>query len=462
MNDPVLTGYNVHPSADRAEMLQMMGLKSVEELFSQVPSAIRLGRRLNLPEALTEWELQKRLRSLASSNATVRTHLSFLGAGSYEHYVPAAIHAIANRGEYLTAYTPYQPEMSQGLLRMLHDFQTIMGRLLGLPAVNSSVYDGATAFAEAAWMCCSIKDLRHLVVSDQIWPEWRIVLETYLRGRGVEISWVSSDPQTGETSASDAERLLRAKPAAGFLWQTPNRFGVIEPGRKFIELGHAHNALAQVSCYPILLGSLESPGKQGADLVCCEAQSLGLALNAGGPYLGIIATREEYKKYLPGRIVGDCVDLKGEPALALVMEEREQHVSRDKATSHICSNQALLALRATIFLSLMGEGGFQEMARLNAVKAHYFCDKLCSIPGVKRAKSGRFFNEFLLEIPSDPATTLTRLREKKIFGGVDFASLHPNYRSHLLISVTELKSKQELDLAADAFREVLTQPRSAQ
>jgi glycine dehydrogenase subunit 1 len=230
---------------------------------------------------------------------------------------------------------------------------------------------------------------------------------------------------------------------------------VIEPVRKAVEVCHRHGALAQVSCYPLLNGCLQSPGDQGADIVSCEAQPLGLPLNAGGPYLGIIATRDEYQKYLPGRIVGECVDLKNEPALALVMEEREQHVSRDKATSHICSNQALLALRATIYLSLLGESGFRELARLCAQKARYFCGKLTAIPGVRLARSGRFFNEFLLEIPGDVPALLARLREKKIFGGVDFATLDPAYGRHLLVAVTETKTKAELDFAAGAFAELL-------
>jgi glycine dehydrogenase subunit 1 len=455
MIDPILTGYNVHPPADRHEMLKMMGMTSIEDLFSQIPSSIRFPRPLNLPAPMTEWDLQKRLRKLAGSNENTLTRLSFLGAGAYEHYIPAVVPALACRGEYLTAYTPYQPEMSQGSLRVLHDFQTIMGRLLGLPKVNSSVYDGATALAEAAWMCCSIKGIRHLAVAESIWPEWRTVLETYLKGRGVTLAWTPSDAASGEISILALDTALREQPCAGFICQTPNRFGVIEPVRKAIDVCHRQGALAQVSCNPILAGCLQSPGEQGADIVSCDAQPLGLALNAGGPYLGVIATRDEYQKFLPGRIVGDCVDLKNEPALALIMEAREQHVSRDKATSHICSNQALLALRATIYLSLLGETGFREVARLCAQKAHYFCEKLLAIPGVRLAKSGRFFHEFLLEIPADVPTLLARLRDRKIFGGVDFSAIDAAYRRHILVAVTEIKTRAELDFAAGAFAESL-------
>jgi len=237
--------------------------------------------------------------------------------------------------------------------------------------------------------------------------------------------------------------------------QTPNTFGVVESIRPLVAICKSHGALTGVSSYPMLLGSVQSPGEQGADIVTCEAQPLGLWLNAGGPYLGVIATRDEYEMFLPGRIVGDCDDLKGEPALALVKEKREQHVSRDKATSHICSNQALMALRAVVYLATVGESGFRRLSCLNAQKAHYLCERLCSFPGVGLAKSGRFFNEFLLSLPCAPAGVLRALREDGIFGGVDFASLDPRYQHHLLVAVTETKSKSELDRIVAAFARAL-------
>lgn len=455
-----LAGYNPHTAADRADMLKSMGLGSVEDLFSQIPAAIRLRRPLNLPEPLNEWELQKRLRRLAGKNQTVLTHLSFLGGGAYEHFIPAVVPAIASRGEYLTAYTPYQPEMSQGLLRMLHDFQRVMGRLLGLPKVNCSVYDGATALAEAAWMCCSIRGARRIAVSEAIWPQWRSVLQTYMEGRGVELRWIPADGASGETSGEALARELKKEKYAGFLFQTPNQFGVVEPAKALIEISHRGETLVQASCNPMMLGCLKSPGELGADIVSCEAQPLGLALNAGGPYLGVMATRDEFQKYLPGRIVGECADLKGEPALALVMEEREQHVSRDKATSHICSNQALMALRALLYLSVLGEQGFRRVAELNAEKAHYLSDRLCRIPGVRLAKTGRFFNEFLLELPVDPGRFLAAMREQGIFGGIDFGGINSAYPKHLLVAVTEIRNKAELDRMGDVFAETVDRVRA--
>jgi len=455
MSEPTAAGYNVHCPADRARMLEAIGLGSIDGLFSQIPEDLRLKRLLDLPPPLSEWELEKHVRGLASQNSTTLTHLSLLGGGAYEHHVPAVVSEIASRGEFLTAYTPYQPEISQGLLRVLHDFQRLMGQLLGLPKANSSVYDGATALAEASWMACSIRQIPRIAVAETIWPEWRSVLETYMTGRGVSIQTVPADPDSGLVAQDVLEQSLARVPVAALVIQTPNMFGVVESVRPLAAICKSHGALTSVSSYPMLLGSVQSPGEQGADIVTCEAQSLGLWLNAGGPYLGVIATRDEHEMFLPGRIVGDCEDLKGEPALALVKEKREQHVSREKATSHICSNQALMALRAVVYLATVGENGFRRLSCLNAQKAHYLCERLCSLPGVALAKSGRFFNEFLLSLPCAPARVLGALREDGIFGGIDFASLDPRYPHHLLIAVTETKSKSELDRIVAAFARAL-------
>jgi len=453
--NPLFAGYNVHPASDRAAMLKACGVSDIEDLFSQVPDSIRLKRPLQVPGPLSEWELQKHLKRLAAKNDNTQTHLSLLGGGAYEHYIPAVIPAIANRGEYLTAYTPYQPEMAQGLLRFLHDFQIMTAKLLGLPATNCSVYDGATGLAEAAWMAVSIRQVFHLAVAETFWPEYREVVETYMKGRGVKISWVPADAKTGEISLDALRDILAKDPAAAVLIQTPNRFGVVEPVKRVSALAHEYEALSVVSVYPMLIGCLESPGVQGADIVTCEAQPLGLALNAGGPYLGLMATTQDYEKYLPGRIVGECCDLKGEPALALVKEEREQHVSRDKATSHICSNQALQALRCSMYLALLGEEGFKNAAKLSAAKAHYLCGRLCELPGVRLAKSGAFFNEFLLEFSGDVTGILEKLETKGIFGGIDFSKWDPAYQNHLLIAVTEVRSKVELDRVVEEFKEAL-------
>ncbi len=432
-------------------MLEAIGLNTIEDLFSNIPASIRLDRPLKIPGPFSEWELERQFRELADSNATTSTHLSFLGGGAYEHYIPSVIPAIINRGEFITAYTPYQPEMSQGLLRVLHDFQVLVGQLLGLPAVNCSVYDGATAMAEMAWMACIIKDKRRVAVADSIWPDYRTVLGTYLKGRGVEIVEVPSDAESGAVNLTALEETLAGAGAAAFIFQTPNRFGVIESVTRISSLVHEHDGLVNVNVNPLLMGVTRSPGECGADIVCAEAQPLGIPLSAGGPYLGAVATHEDYAKYLPGRIVGVLDDIKGEPALALISEEREQHVSRDKATSHICSNQALLALRVVIYLSTLGEMGLQKIAKLCTAKAHAFAEQLTKIPGVHLAKTGAYFHEFLLELPCEADSLLALLQQEKIFGGIDYHRFDPSVQDQVLVAVSELHSKTDLDRAADAF-----------
>ncbi|MBK1858892.1 aminomethyl-transferring glycine dehydrogenase subunit GcvPA, partial [Cerasicoccus arenae] len=407
------------------------------------------------PPPLNEWELERHLRDLANQNATTLDTLSFLGAGAYEHFVPSVIDAIATRGEFLTAYTPYQPEMAQGILRFLHDFQLTISKFLGLPAVNCSVYDGATALAEAAWMTCRITGKRRIVVSASLWPDYRNVLETYLRGRGVNLITAPTDEATGQIDEAALATLIDEE-TASFLFQSPNRFGVVEPMTRIGQLVKEHDCLNVMASYPMIFGLMKNPGQAEVDIAVCEGQCLGLHLNAGGPYLGIIATKTEYEMHLPGRIVGQCTDLKGEEALALVKEEREQHVARHEATSHICSNQANLALRALIYLCLIGEQGFRNVADLCVQKAHYLEEKLTALGGVSRVHTGPFFNEFLLTLPKPATEILATLREQDIFGGVAVTDLDPAAPDNqLLIAVTETKTKADLDRMVECLAAAL-------
>jgi len=451
--DTLLSGHNVHPLADREAMLAAVGAETMEDLFSQIPNEIRLHRPLQIQGPLPEWELERKLRGLAAKNASTLTHLSFLGGGGYEQQKPAVTDALSLRGEYLTAYTPYQPEMSQGLLRYLHDFQKVLARLLGLSEVNCSVYDGATALAESAWMTCCAKDRPAIVVVGELWPDYLGVLETYMTGRGVKIHHVAADPGTGATDPAALAALLDIEKVAGVLVQSPNANGVFENIAAFAEVAHQHDALLVAAGDPLAIGLVKSPGACGADIAACEAQSLGLPLNAGGPYLGVVATKPEFKGLLPGRIVGVCDDIKGEEALALISEEREQHVSRDKATSHICSNQAWMALKVLIYLSWLGENGVTRLAALCAQKARYLRGKLCEITGVRPAVSGEFFHEFLLELPVPARPVLKHLEGAGIFGGV------PIGENRLLISVTETKSRAMLDQTAAAFANAIQESR---
>jgi glycine dehydrogenase subunit 1 len=445
MTEPGPLGYNVHTQQDIQEMLSVMGLTSVEQLFADVPPGVRLSRDLQLPAPLSEWELMRDVRALSQMNSSSQTHACFLGSGAYEHYVPAVVDALVSRGEFLTAYTPYQPEMSQGLLQALFEFQVLTGRLLGLECVNCSVYDGATALAESCWMMCCASGQRRIVVPQALWCEYRDVLSTYLVPRGVAIEAVAADPETGLIDLIAVDTLLDGGKVAGVVLQSPNALGVIEDVAAMASLCHAHQTLLSVCVNPLLCGWLESPGSLGADMVVCEGQPLGLPLNAGGPYIGIIACTKPLERYLPGRLVGRVHDLNGKLGYALVKEDREQHVARDKATSHICSNQALNAIRVLVYLALLGEANVMQIAQANAANARELQQRLLALPGIQALRSGVFFNEFSIELPVDAALFCQRMQSSGIFAGVVIAQSLAGHARGLLIAVTETKSSDDID-----------------
>ena len=427
-------------------MLQAMGLHSLEQLFDDVPPQVRLRRELDLPPALTEWELARDVRAMAALNRHATTHIGFLGCGAYEHHIPAVVDAIASRGEFLTAYTPYQPEMSQGLLQVLFEFQTLVGRLLGRECVNCSVYDGATAFAEACWMMCSASGRRRVVVSEALFPDYRNVLETYLSPRGVTLAWAGTDPVTGLSDPKSLQSLLLEGETAGVALQSPNAFGVVEDLAGLADCCRRAGALLCVSVNPMLCGWIESPGELGADIVTCEGQPLGLPLSAGGPYVGIIACVKSLERYLPGRLVGRVHDLNGRLGYALVKEDREQHVARDKATSHICSNQALNAIRVAVYLACVGESNFRRLAESNAASAASLRGRLLRLPGVAALRSGVHFNEFSLELPLPAVEFTRRMSARGLLAGVPIAPALARHDCGLLVAVTETRSNEDLDL----------------
>lgn len=441
-------GYNVHTGSDIQAMLATMGLYSIEQLFADIPAQVRLRRELEMPPALSEWELMRDVRAMAAKNSTTLTHSSFLGSGAYEHYVPAVVDAIVSRGEFLTAYTPYQPEMSQGLLQALFEFQVLVGRLLGQDCVNCSVYDGATALAESCWMMCSASGKRRVVVAQALWGEFREVLATYLEPRGVTVEYVAQHPQTGLVDVAAITTLLAAGDVAGVVLQSPNALGVIEDIAAVSGACKQAGVLLVACVNPLLCGWLEAPGKLGADIVVCEGQPLGLPLSSGGPYVGIIACAKPLERFLPGRLVGRVHDLNGKLGYALVKEDREQHVARDKATSHICSNQALNAIRVAIHLSCLGEANFMHIAQTNAANAHALCNLLLAIPGIKPLRSGVFFNEFSIELPLDAALFCARMREQNVFAGVPVDAALAGHARGLLIAVTETKTLADLEAYA--------------
>jgi glycine dehydrogenase subunit 1 len=452
-----LSGYNTHRAQDKQAMLDVIGVAGVEALFAAAPPSLRLARPLNLPPAMPEWALERHMRRLAESNADVKTYSSFLGGGAYEHYRPAVIEALVSRGEFLTSYTPYQPEMSQGLLQALFEYQAALSIVTGLPVVNGSCYDGATALADAAWTCCRIsgKDAAAaLLVSEGIWTDHRSVIAAYMNGRGVLRHAVPQDAKTGEINAEKLhERLADIKPA-GFLFQTPNALGIFEDVKAIAEICAAHGVVSVCSFHPLAAGIVTPPGLQGIDIVVCDGQPLGLPLNAGGPSLGVFAAKQEYRRYVPGRLVGKVADRNGNPAYALVHEEREQHIARDRATSNICSNQALNALRAVIYLALLGERGLERIAALNARKAHYLAENLSAVPGVQLAFGSAFFNEFVITLAKPAAHILREFRKHKIFGGIDYSGRF-GLQHALLVCATEIKSRAALDAYVERMKEAM-------
>ncbi len=437
-------GYNVHTAADVQAMLQVMGLQSVEQLFEDVPAQVRLLRELDLPPTLNEWQLMRDVRVMADMNASTLTHASFLGGGAYEHYIPAVVDAIASRGEFLTAYTPYQPEMSQGLLQALFEFQTLVGKLLGRECVNCSVYDGATALAEACWMMCSATGKRRVVVAQAVWPEYQEVLATYLLPRGVTVDYVLQDPVTGLADVAAMAAKLAGNDVAGVVLQSPNAFGVIEDVGALSGVCKQSGVLLSVCVNPLLCGWIEAPGQLGADIVVCEGQPLGLPLSAGGPYIGIIACAKPLERYLPGRLVGRVHDLNGQLGYALVKEDREQHVARDKATSHICSNQALNAIRVAVYLACLGERNFMQIAEVNAANAVMLRDLLMALPGIKLLRTGVHFNEFAIELPIPATEFCARMKRLGVFAGVPVAELLAGHQRGLLIAVNETKTMADI------------------
>lgn len=444
----------LHPN-DRKEMLKSLGMESIEELFSCIPEEIRLKRELQIPSAKSEWDLEKHVRKLASQNFNVYTHLNFIGGGMYEHHIPAVVDALSLRGEFLTAYTPYQPEMSQGLLQALFEYQQAMAGITGLPCVNSSSYDGGTALAEAAWIGCvaSKKENPTILYSTTIWDQWKQILETYLQTKNVQMVPIQSCKESGRVDTQNLKESIKKHSPAVFLFQTPNGYGLLEDVKQIVKICQTHGVMSALSFNPLISGLFPTPGAMGVDIATCEGQVMGIPLSAGGPSLGVLACQKKFRKYMPGRLVGKVEDIFGKPAYALVYEDREQHVAREKATSNICSNQAWCALRAVIYLSLVGETGLPRLAEINSAKAHYLMDTLTKLPGISLAFRAPFFNEFTLSLPRPADEVLKKLMGNGILGGLKVSD--SNVKNGLLIAVTETKSKEDLDQFVEKFKNAL-------
>jgi len=431
--------------AERDKMLAEIGAASIDDLFAVIPAEDRLDRDLAVPRAHAESEIIDYFRAAGSKNAT--DYVSFLGAGAYRHYRPVIIDSLIQRGEFLTSYTPYQAEISQGTLQAIFEFQTMIAELTGMDVANASMYDGSTGAAEAVMMAVRVTGRHKAVVAATVHPEYREVLATYAKHQGLPTALVGYDPETGRIDL-DALDAVVSEETAAVLVQSPNFFGVIEDIPAIAAIAHAKGALLIVSiAEAISLGVVRPPIE--ADIVSMEAQSFGVALSYGGPFCGVIAAKEQFVRQMPGRLVGQTVDSSGYRGFVLTLATREQHIRREKATSNICTNQALVALMATIFLSVYGKEGIRELAEHNLAKASYAAQALSSQPGARLLFSGApRFHEFVLQTEESPAQWSRRLLDAKIVGGIELNRWYPEMRNCTLWCTTEIITRAQIDAAA--------------
>ncbi|MBE0411483.1 MAG: aminomethyl-transferring glycine dehydrogenase subunit GcvPA [Anaerolineales bacterium] len=442
-----------HTDADREAMLEAIGVKHLEDLFQDVPEKFRFPK-LDLPEAITELEAMAELQDLAWANETARDMICFLGAGAYNHYTPAAVDSILRRGEFYTAYTPYQPEISQGTLQAIFEYQSLIAGLTAMDVSNASHYDGATAAAESVNMAFNHfrGKRRKVILSPGLHPQYRETIRTYTRGSEIEIA---GDDEGVDLSAGPQSLIpLIGETTALVIVQYPDFFGRIDDFNELAEAAHQAGALLAVSTNPMALGLLKPPGEFGADIVTGEGQPLGLPLSFGGPYLGFFATRTQYVRRMSGRLVGETVDDRGQRAYVLTLTAREQHIRRDRATSNICTNQGLMALAATLYLSVLGRHGLRQVAELCYHKAHYTADQIASLDGYSLWSEKPFFNEFVVKCPIPASEVNAHLLNENILGGYDLGQDFPELKQHLLVAVTEMNSKEDIDSFVDALTEV--------
>jgi glycine dehydrogenase subunit 1 len=426
---------------DKKEMLEAIGIESVDELFSDIPEEVRFNGRLNIKEAKSESALTKELFKLANQNVNLKTHASFLGAGVYDHYIPSIVDHVISRSEFYTAYTPYQPEISQGELQAIFEFQTMICELTGMDVANSSMYDGGTALAEAAMLACGQTRRKTILISEAVHPEYREVVKTYARGQRHQV--VEIPLNNGVTSTEQLKELM-SNDVAAVIIQYPNFFGRIEPLKDFAAIAHEYKSLFVVSCNPVALGILTPPGNLGADIVTGDAQPFGIPTSFGGPHCGFFAVSKKLMRKIPGRLVGQTVDEDGRRGFVLTLQAREQHIRREKATSNICSNQALNALAASVAMSSLGKKGIREMAVKNVQKANY-AKKQFKEKGFDIVYDGPIFNEFVLKVDKPISQLSQHLLEKGFIAGYDLGKLDEKLHGHMLVCVTEVRTKEEID-----------------
>jgi len=437
--------YIPNTEADCRAMLDAVGVRSSEELFADIPSKLRLKRGLNLAPPLSETGLQRHMRGLADKNADVDRYASFLGAGAYNHFIPAAVSHLVFRSEFYTAYTPYQPELSQGTLQAIYEYQTLICQLTGMEVANASMYDGSSALAEAILMAHRINGRREVVLPRSVHPEYRSVCRTYVSTLGLQLHEAPYTDQ-GATDLKTVRAAISDRTSAVVV-QSPNFFGVLESLDELAEVAHRAGALLIVTvAEPVSFGIVRSPGESGADIVVGEGQSFGNYLNFGGPYLGFFASKDAYLRNMPGRLVGQTTDKVGRPGYVLTLATREQHIRREKATSNICTNEGLCALAATVHLSLLGRVGLRDLALLNLRKTAYAKAAISALRGCELRFAGPTFNELVARVKrGTPAQVNRALLAKRIIGGLELGRFYPELSDCLLICVTEQNSREEID-----------------
>jgi len=447
--------YTPHTPQEIEEMLRVIGVNTIEDLFVKVPERHRFPE-LDLPEPLTEMEASAELHEIASANASTDDFVTFLGAGAYNHYIPAAVDMLLRRGEFYTAYTPYQPEVSQGTLQAIFEFQTLMAELTGMDISNASHYDGATAAAEAAILAYHFfrGKRKKVLVSRSVNPQYRETIRTYMQGLD-DVLVEGDDAETGFDP--EVQNFIKKidKNTAIVIVQYPDFFGRIIDYTNLVEIAHQQGALVAFVFNPTALGLLKPPGEFDVDIAVGDGQPLGIPLSYGGPYLGIFTTKEKYVRKLAGRLVGETEDEEGQRAYVLTLTAREQHIRREKSTSNICTNQGLMALAATVYLSLLGKSGFKQVANLCYQKAHYAAEQIADLPGYELAFPERpFFHEFVIKTPKPADEIIHHLQEHWILAGYDLSQAYSEMQNHLLIAVTEKISKYDIDEFVEALKEV--------
>lgn len=425
------------------------GHDDYQRFFKQIPEQLRYKEDLKIPFFSSELEVEKYIRKLADKNSNILQYKSFLGGGFYEHYIHPAIDALSNRGEFLTAYTPYQPEISQGILKIIYEYQNLMCTLTGMPASNASSYDGATALCDAIFMGLRYKNSQKpIYYSDSIWSDYEKVIKTHAFGKNIFCHKISFLNQNGQLDLAKLEDFFNKERPGIFVFQSPNRFGVIEPVEEIARLCQKYHVFSVLSYNLFLSGLFKPPGEAGIDVVSAEGQVFGLPLWAGGPGLGVLTCQKYLEPFLTGRIVGQVKTIGDEDAFMFVREEREQHYSRQEATSNICTNQTHCVIRVCIYLNLLGIDRFKDISLVNNNNAKYFLEKILKIPGVKKSFRGPFFNEFAIDLSFCAQKFLQKLYKQKIFGGIDISDAS---QSRLLLCVTETKNIKELDEIATIF-----------